>query len=109
MHGHSVHVAENGIEAVEAFKNHNFDLILMDVEMPEMDGLTASTRIREIEKEQPRRVPILAMTAHVMDSVRVQCMESGMDGYVSKPIQPEELFDALRTFCPHTNFQPTPS
>jgi CheY-like chemotaxis protein len=109
MHGHQVHVADNGVEAIEAFTSHDFDIILMDVEMPEMDGLTASMRIREIEKNQHRRVPILAMTAHVMDSVRIQCMESGMDGYVSKPIQPEELFDALKTFCPQTDFQPTPS
>ena len=99
LRGHSVLVAGNGRDAVKAFRKQPFDVILMDVEMPEMDGLTAAAIIRDLEKEAGARVPILAMTAHIAEGVRNQCLEAGMDGYISKPIQPAELYQALGKYC----------
>ncbi|MCC6123986.1 MAG: response regulator [Pirellulales bacterium] len=101
LRGHAVQIAGNGREAVEAFQRQTFDVILMDVEMPEIDGLTAARMIRDLEKDANRRVPILAMTAHVLNSIKEQCLEAGMDGYISKPIQPEYLYRALESYCPH--------
>jgi two-component system sensor kinase len=97
LHGHTVAVANNGREAVEAFRREAFDVVLMDVEMPEMDGLTATIRIRELESESGTRIPIIAMTAHALKGFREQCVDAGMDGYISKPIQPAELFDAVES------------
>jgi protein-histidine pros-kinase len=116
--GHRVTLASNGIEAVEAYKNGDFDLILMDIQMPEMDGFEATRHIRALElkaqssklkgKEpnslstsdlQPSArsggIPIIAMTAHAMTGDREKCIEAGMDDYVSKPIKPEALFSAI--------------
>ena len=107
LRGHTVQVADNGREAVEAFRKHAFDVILMDVEMPEMDGLTAAATIRGLEKEGNHRVPILAMTAHVLNSVKEQCLDAGMDGYISKPIEPEELYQALETYCSRSLSEPS--
>lgn len=84
--GHRVSLAENGRAAVKAVKKEDFDLILMDVQMPEMDGLEATVAIRGLEKGNIRRVPIIAMTAHAMKGDREKCLAAGMDGYVSKPI-----------------------
>ncbi|NUQ66398.1 MAG: response regulator, partial [Pirellulales bacterium] len=100
MRGHSVAVAENGREAVEAFRREPFDVVLMDVEMPEMDGLTATAKIREMERASGARIPIIAMTAHAQGGFRQQCLEAGMDDYISKPIQPEDLFRSLQTILP---------
>ncbi len=93
--GHRVTVANNGHEAVEAFSRDEFDLVLMDVQMPELDGLEATREIRRREQGTDRHVPIIAMTAHAMPGDREECLESGMDGYVSKPIRRDELCDAL--------------
>jgi CheY-like chemotaxis protein len=100
LRGHTVQTADDGREAVEAFFAQKFDIVFMDVEMPEMDGLTAARRIRELEKQSEGRVPILAMTAHVLNSIKMQCLDAGMDGYISKPIQPDELYEALEIHCP---------
>lgn len=100
LRGHAVQVVDNGRDAVEAFRTQAFDVILMDVEMPELDGLSAASMIRSFEKDGSRRVPILAMTAHILNSAHQQCLDAGMDGYISKPIQPEELYQALETYCP---------
>jgi two-component system sensor kinase len=105
LRGHSVQVAENGFEAIEAFRNQTFDIILMDVEMPEMDGLTAAAKIREWEKSTGAHVSILAMTAHVLSNVREECNDSGMDGFISKPIKPDELYQALDQYCSRTSAQ----
>ncbi len=89
--GFSVKVAANGIQAVSASSVEAFDLILMDVHMPEMNGLDATRAIREREADSGRHTPIIAMTARALDEDRSDCEEVGMDGYVSKPFVPNEL------------------
>jgi CheY-like chemotaxis protein len=93
--GHRVTVAGNGREAVAAWETSPFDLILMDVQMPELDGLQATMLIRERERETGRHMPIIAMTAHAMKGDREQCLAAGMDAYVPKPIRVKELSAAL--------------
>jgi two-component system, sensor histidine kinase and response regulator len=93
--GHQVVIARNGKEAVAAFDAQPFDLILMDVQMPEMDGLEATTRIRAKERRTGTHVPIVAMTARALKGDREKCLASGMDRYVAKPIRAEELFDTI--------------
>jgi len=95
--GHQAIIAENGIEALDAISNNNFDLILMDVQMPEMDGFEATVEIRKSEKQTGRHTPIIAMTAHVMKGDRERCLESGMDEYISKPINSDNLFKAIQS------------
>ncbi len=96
--GHSVVIANNGKEALAKLEDDIFDLILMDIQMPEMDGLEATGLIREKEKRKGGHVPIVAMTAHAMKGDRERCLEAGMDDYVSKPINPGELFAAIERF-----------
>jgi PAS domain S-box-containing protein len=98
--GHQVSVVHNGAEAVEAVRTRTFDAVLMDVQMPEMDGLQATAGIRAWEAPTGRRLPIIAMTAHAMKGDRERCLEAGMDGYVAKPIRPHELSESLRAFFP---------
>ena len=93
--GHSVAIATTGIEALDAIARAEFDLVLMDVQMPDMDGLEATQVIRRREEGTGRRLPIIAMTARAMKGDRESCLGSGMDGYLAKPIQPRELFEAL--------------
>ncbi len=95
--GHDVAVAENGREILEAWENGDFDLILMDVQMPEMDGLEAAMEIRRREQARANNshIPIIAMTAHTMKGDSRRCFDAGMDGYVGKPIRPETLFDEI--------------
>ena len=89
--GHAVTVANNGLEAINLAEQRAFDLILMDVQMPEMDGLEATARIRALQKESGTYTPIIAMTAYAMTGDREKCLNAGMDGYVNKPINPEEF------------------
>ena len=96
MQGHTIEVANNGREAVEAAERQQFDLVLMDLEMPEMDGMEATTKIREMEKDTGRRTPVVAMTAHAVKGYRERCIISGMDDFITKPIKPEELFRTIR-------------
>ncbi len=93
--GNSVRVAGNGREAVSAFEQEPFDLILMDVQMPEMDGLEATALIREREKVRGGSVAILALTAYAMNGDAERCLAAGMNGYISKPVRPEELFHEI--------------
>jgi CheY-like chemotaxis protein len=92
---HAVTVVNNGQEAVEVVASQSFDLVLMDVQMPIMDGLEATTHIRAREQETGSHVPIIAMTAHALKGDRERCLEAGMDGYVAKPIRARELFEAI--------------
>ena len=89
--GHRVHLAANGVEACDAIRLHEFELVLMDLQMPVMGGLEATRKIREIELGTGRHTPIVAMTAHAAAQDQRRCEEAGMDGYVSKPIRPELL------------------
>jgi CheY-like chemotaxis protein len=98
--GHTVVVAGNGREALAALERQAFDLVLMDVQMPEMDGLEATATIRRNEQGTGRHVPILALTAHAMKSDRERCLKAGMDAYLSKPIRLQELFDAVGRLVP---------
>jgi CheY-like chemotaxis protein len=93
--GHQVTVASNGIEALAALERGVFDVILMDVQMPQMDGLETTARIRALEQGTDRHIPIIAMTALAMKGDRERCLDAGMDYYISKPLHPEDLFDAL--------------
>jgi two-component system, sensor histidine kinase and response regulator len=92
--GHIVDLANNGLEAVEAVKNTLYDLIFMDVQMPEMDGFEAAQTIRKVEGGE-RYTPIIAMTAHALQGDRKRCLDAGMDDYVSKPLDPRKVFQAI--------------
>ncbi|MBU4311635.1 MAG: response regulator [Candidatus Omnitrophica bacterium] len=93
--GHSVIIVENGKQALDILSRESFDLILMDVQMPEMDGYEATRAIREREKTTGFHIPIIAMTAHALKGDREKCIEAGMDDYIPKPIKMEELFKAV--------------
>jgi len=101
-----VHAVTNGREAVDALEHSTFDAVLMDVEMPEMDGLEATAEIRRRERGGRRRVPIIAMTAHSMESDRERCLDAGMDDYASKPIRPRDLHAALQRGLSRSEPQP---
>jgi two-component system, sensor histidine kinase and response regulator len=94
-HGHGVAVVGNGREALAAIEKDEFDLVLMDVQMPEMDGFVATQTIRESEAGTGRHLPIIAMTAHAMKGDQERCLEAGMDGYISKPINAAELLAVI--------------
>jgi PAS domain S-box-containing protein len=94
--GMDVTIARNGREAVDASAAQSFDLVLMDVQMPEMDGFEATAAIREVEKSNGRHVPIVALTAHAMIGDRERCLSMGMDGYLSKPIAAKDLLRAIQ-------------
>jgi CheY-like chemotaxis protein len=94
--GHSVEVAPNGRVALAAHQRQEFDLVLMDIQMPEMDGFEAVARIREAERTSGRHTPVIALTAHAMAEDRDRCIAAGMDDYVSKPVQKQQLFEAIQ-------------
>ena len=93
--GHRVVLAINGKRALSALEKTAYDLVLMDVQMPEMDGLEATEKLREREKSTGKHQPVVAMTALVMKGDRERCIAAGMDGYLSKPIRPQELDEVL--------------
>lgn len=93
--GHRVTVAQTGREVLETLRSENFDLVLMDVQMPEMDGFEAAREIRNGELERHEHMPVIAMTAHAMKGDREDCLQAGMDDYVAKPINREELRQAI--------------
>lgn len=95
--GHSTAVADNGREAVDFLKQETFDLVLMDIQMPVMDGFEATATIRRNERVSGRHLPIVAMTANALKGDREKCLAAGMDDYVTKPIQTAELFAAIAT------------
>jgi PAS domain S-box-containing protein len=96
--GHHVVVAGNGAEALAAMEKEDFDLVFMDVQMPEMDGLEATAVTRGKEKISGKHQPIIALTAHAMKGDREKCIAGGMDGYLTKPIRPQELDDVLEDY-----------
>ncbi|WP_457577475.1 response regulator [Desulfomarina sp.] len=130
--GQEVRAAENGLQALKLLSTYRFDVILMDVQMPEMDGLTTTRIIRAMEENRPvksqlstqlltllkkrltgEHIPIIAMTAHAMDSDRTRCLKAGMDEYLTKPFQPEQVMELLQKFsaekidCQSTSNEPT--
>jgi CheY-like chemotaxis protein len=88
-------VANDGNEAVAAVEDGEFDVVLMDVQMPNMSGLEATAAIRALERGTGRHLPIVAMTAHAMKGDEERCLAAGMDGYISKPIQPDHMMDVI--------------
>jgi signal transduction histidine kinase/DNA-binding response OmpR family regulator len=104
--GHAVTVAQTGTLAVKAHESQPFDLVLMDVQMPEMDGLEATIAIRQREKMSGKHIPIIAMTAHAMVGDRELCLKAGMDGYVSKPLDVGDLFAVIDDLV-HSPMQPS--
>lgn len=98
-YNHEVVIAGDGTQAVAAWEKDHFDAILMDVQMPELDGFQATAIIREKERQTGKHTPIIAMTANAMKGDREKCLEAGMDGYVAKPIDPDQLFQSLEEFA----------
>ncbi len=96
--GHTVVVAGNGREALKAFENEDFDLLLMDLQMPEMDGFEATVAIRKKEKDSGNHLPIVVLTAHAMKGDREKCLAVGMNEYLTKPIRPQELDELLEIY-----------
>jgi len=94
-HGYRVVVANDGKEALAALTRESFDLVLMDVQMPEIGGFEATAAIRQREQETGGYVPIIALTAHAMRGDYERCLAVGMDAHVAKPIRPQELFEAI--------------
>ncbi len=95
--GHQVTVANNGLEALEAVRNQYFDLVLMDVQMPDMDGFQAPRAIRAEQARIGRHIPIIAMTAHALHGDQQRCLDAGMDGYVAKPIHAKKLLQTMKS------------
>jgi signal transduction histidine kinase/ActR/RegA family two-component response regulator len=93
--GWEVTVAENGVQSLELLDHNDFDLILMDIQMPELNGYETTRIIRRKEKRNGRHIPIIAMTAYAVVGDREKCLEAGMDGYISKPIHPDRLLDEI--------------
>jgi CheY-like chemotaxis protein len=100
MQGHKVTPVVNGLEAIAMFEQQPFDLVLMDVQMPEMDGFEATAEIRKREENTGNHMPIIALTAHAMKGDRERCLEAGRDGYLTKPIEDGDLLAVLDEFTP---------
>ncbi len=100
LRGHQVRVASDGKEVLQALASLRFDVVLMDLQMPHMDGFQATAAIREKEKTTGIRVPIIAMTGYAMKGDRQRCFDAGMDGYICKPIRSQELFEIVESFGP---------
>jgi two-component system sensor histidine kinase/response regulator len=99
--GHMVVVASDGAQALDTLEKQNFDLVLMDAQMPVMDGFEATAAIRRLEQNTRAHIPIIAMTAHAMVGDRQRCMDAGMDGYIAKPVHAHELFETIETVLAH--------
>jgi CheY-like chemotaxis protein/HPt (histidine-containing phosphotransfer) domain-containing protein len=98
--GHSIVVAVNGVEALAVLEQQTIDLVLMDIQMPVMDGLAATAAIREREKAGGTHIPIVALTAHAMTGDRERCLAAGMDAYISKPLRVKELMEVIARLIP---------
>ncbi|MBI4533369.1 MAG: response regulator [Candidatus Melainabacteria bacterium] len=93
--GHTIETADNGLEAVSRIDKGNFDLVLMDVQMPGLDGFQVTASVREKEKDSKRHIPIIALTAYAIKGEEERCLESGMDAYITKPIDMNKLFELV--------------
>jgi len=108
--GHTVTVVQDGTEALAAMRRQTFDVVLMDIQMPHMDGLETTQAIRAREQDTATRIPIVAMTAHAMQGDRERCLAAGMDGYVTKPVYPTELFEVIASLtAPAASTPETPA
>ena len=105
-HGDIVVVANNGVQVLEMLERQSFDLILMDAQMPQMDGFETTAAIRRMEEATGAHLPIIAMTAHAMVGDRQRCLASGMDGYLSKPVHPREMFETIEGVLAQQPSQP---
>ena len=93
--GHTVATAHDGKRVLEALRHGAYDLILMDVQMPELDGIATTRAIRDMERTGGAHIPIVAITAHAMKGDKERFIQAGMDAYVAKPIKPKDLFDTI--------------
>lgn len=93
-------IAENGKEALEMYQNGNYDLILMDIQMPDMDGLEITRKIRTMENRGKNKPIIIALTASVLNDSKALCQEAGMEDYIAKPMEAEKIEDMLRKYFP---------
>jgi CheY-like chemotaxis protein len=98
--GHTVEVVDSGLAALEALRRRPFDLVLMDVQMPDLGGLEATAALRAEEQGTGRHLPVIALTAHAMQGDRERCLAAGMDGYLSKPLSARDLFETLAGLFP---------
>jgi CheY-like chemotaxis protein len=98
--GYHVSLARDGAEAVNACENQTFDLILMDIQMPELDGLAATARLRQRERASGRHTPIIALTAGAQESNRERCRQAGMDDFISKPFDADHLYAVIEHYLP---------
>jgi len=104
--GYDVYEAENGREALDLLDSQHFDLVLMDIQMPEMDGYETTSAIRREEAKSGAHLPIIALTAHAMKGDVERCFAAGMDSYISKPFQPREFLDAIEKAKPYCDEAP---
>jgi osomolarity two-component system sensor histidine kinase NIK1 len=98
--GHSIDLAVNGKQGLEKYLKGSYDLILMDIQMPEMNGIECTIAIREIEKSTGRHIPIIAVTAFAMEHDKKNCMDAGMDDFLTKPYKPSDLESKITPFFP---------
>jgi CheY-like chemotaxis protein len=103
LRGYAVTVAANGREALQAFDHQRFDLILMDIQMPEMGGVEAAKLIRQREQQAGGHTPIIAVTAHAMKGDRERYLSAGMDGYVTKPLRRQRLYEEIDALIGQTS------
>jgi len=96
--GHRVVLADNGREALSSLENETYDLVFMDVQMPEMGGFEATATIRRLEQGGGTHLPVVALTAHAMKGDQERCLAAGMDGYLTKPVRPQELDEILEKY-----------
>jgi CheY-like chemotaxis protein len=99
--GYEVVTVENGVQAVEAVTHARYDAVLMDCQMPELDGFAATRAIRDAESGTGRRIPIIALTASAMEADRERCEAAGMDAFLTKPIKRQDLVELLERWLPH--------
>jgi CheY-like chemotaxis protein len=108
-HGYQVTVAADGRQALAARDRASFDVVLMDVQMPGMDGFECTAAIRDHERETGNHLPIIAMTAHAMPGDRERCIAAGMDSYIAKPLKAAELIELLEKFAEATQQEASPA